>query len=77
MEKGGDNIMPLVCPCAAGDKNRYAVKTIRTELEKRALPRLCPQSPAANRPNVSCPVGKDGGRAKEAPVGNWSMSGLP
>ncbi|WP_262721251.1 hypothetical protein [Bacteroides cellulosilyticus] len=28
----------------------------------------CPQSPAANRPNVSCPVGKDGGRAKEAPV---------
>jgi len=67
----------IIAPSALGDKIRYAVKTIRTELEKRALPRLCPQSPAAHRPNVSCPVGKDGGRAKETPVGNWSNSGLP
>lgn len=57
-------------------KYTIAEKTFRTELEKKALPMLCLQSPAAHRLTVSCPIGKDGGRAKETPCRNWSTQGF-
>jgi hypothetical protein len=71
-ETGSVTNNAIIAPSAHGDKIRYAGKTTCTRLEKRVLPMSYPQSPAALAANVSCRIGKDAGRAKEATGWKWS-----
>ena len=59
-------------PCALGDKNRYAVKTIRTGALEKSIANVMPIITSRDRLPVSCRIGKDPGRAKETPCRNWS-----